>query len=464
MGRAEHEPPADETPSQELASSEERFLQDVANASTELSAEGGPSQMPHPGQVVDGKYRLGAMLGHGGMGWVFEAVHLQTRKTVALKYLRASLRLREPWLERFVREARAAGRIDHPNVIRVYDLGGRPPDVYIVMERLRGQTLRDRLRQGALPADEALALFEHVLRGVAEAHRVGVVHGDIKPENVFLTVLGDGTPHEPKVLDFGVSQFETASLDGVAALSGAAWAAGTPCYMPLEQLHGEALDVRADVHALGVMLYEMLAGELPRRSRDRSRLIEELERDDPPALRLPTASLAARLDAVVARALARRPADRYQSVAQLAAALGSATAEPAPKEAALGRARSFRRPLAALALVAALALLTATLLRARDGAPASQLTAPHAPHAAVATGSIATQTPTLLRDPASPAAAPALAPEASQTHTTAAPAPVGDARAAPQPATPHPTAPRSAREPALEPVAPRAFPLHKEDF
>jgi serine/threonine-protein kinase len=460
MGRAEHEPSAEETPSQELASSEERFLQDVANASTELSAEGGPSQMPHPGQVVDGKYRLGAMLGHGGMGWVFEAVHLQTKKAVALKYLRGSLRLREPWLERFVREARAAGRIDHPNVIRVYDLGGRPPDVYIVMERLRGQTLRDRLRQGRLPVTEALALFEYVLRGVGEAHRMGVVHGDIKPENVFLTVLGDGTPHEPKVLDFGVSQFETASLDGVSGLGGAAWAAGTPCYMPLEQLHGEALDVRADVHALGVMLYEMLAGELPRRSRDRSRLIEELERDDPPALRLENASLAARLDAVVARTLAQRPADRYQSVAELAAALGRATVEPAPEQRAEAPRRAWpvRGALAALALVGVLALLTATLLRARDGAAASTLAAPRVPHATLAI-TTRTLTPARARDQSSPAAAPTRTPEAPTTHTTAARAPVGDARSAPHPATPH-----SAQQPTLEPVAPRAFPLHKEDF
>jgi serine/threonine-protein kinase len=336
---------------------------------------------PYPGLVVDGKYRLGALLGQGGMGWVFEATHLHTDKRVALKYLAPGLQASERWLRRFAREARAAGRLDHPNVIRIYDVGGEGAGAFLVMERLRGETLRARLKRGALAPGEAWSILQAVMRGVSEAHRHAIVHGDLKPENIMLTVLSDGSPDQPKVLDFGVSRMLEADLEegprAVFELTGG----GTPQYMPLEQLRGEPCNVQVDVYALGVMLYELLDGRRPFRAANRQQLTQLLESGRPPELALSDDALARRLAPVLDRALARDAAGRYASVEAFSRALSEAftagrelsssasTDTLAPvmiEKPGLGFRRSA---LATALLLATAALIASTLLRTGSAAP-----------------------------------------------------------------------------------------------
>jgi eukaryotic-like serine/threonine-protein kinase len=279
--------------------------------------------MPYPGQIVDGKYRLGGLLGDGGMGWVFEATHLGTDKRVALKYLKPSLRRSARWIRRFAREARAAGALEHPNVIRLYDVGGEGPDLYLVMERLHGETLRARLANGPMDPAAAVEILLAVLRGVAEAHRQGIVHCDLKPENIFLPVLPGGVADQPKVLDFGLAKTvrEPASIahDQTSEIPGA----GTPRYMPLEQLRGDPPDLRIDVYALGVVLYETLTGRRPFESRTREELVVKLATESVPSLALEDAELGRRLDRVIERALARDPGERFSSLSEFEHALRS---------------------------------------------------------------------------------------------------------------------------------------------
>src|SRR5262249_51585404 len=152
---------------------------------------------------------------------------------------------------------------DHPNVIRIYDCGGEGAGAFLVMERLRGETLRARLKRGPLAPDEALSILQAVMRGVSEVHRHRIVHGDLKPENIMLTVLSDGSPDQPKVLDFGVSRMLESEIDASARALFELGGSGTPQYMPLEQLRGEPCNVQVDVYALGVMLFEALDGRRP---------------------------------------------------------------------------------------------------------------------------------------------------------------------------------------------------------
>jgi serine/threonine-protein kinase len=277
------------------------------------------SGVPHPGQVVEGKYLLGPLLGQGGMGWVFEATHLGTDKIVALKYIKPSLRGHASLLRLLANEARAAGKIDHPNVIRIYDVGGVGSHVYIVMERLRGGNLRDRLAAGPIPVSEALQLMAAVLRGVAEAHQRKIIHRDLKPENIFLPKLADGSDDQPKVLDFGVSKnTQPVRSDAPERDSSLAFMVGTPGYMSLEQLRGDPVDERTDIYALGVVLYEMLAGRRPVEGKSREDLAAKLATESIQPPLADRSAVAVALNSIVARALARAPDHRYQDVRHFA--------------------------------------------------------------------------------------------------------------------------------------------------
>jgi serine/threonine protein kinase len=289
------------------------------------SSGGAADRAPFPGLLVDGKYRLGALLGAGGMGWVFEATNLATQKTVALKYLRPEVFGEAPG-KQLAREALAAAKLDHPNVVRVYDFGGGDEVAYIVMERLRGVTLRAALSEGPLPPAQAIAIVLAAAHGVAEAHRHHVVHRDIKPANIFLAQLSDGSADAPRVLDFGVSK--TLPVDSRALLSNSddARTVGTPAYMPLEQLRGERAHASMDVFALGVVLFEALTGKRPFEARNRHDLTAKLATEEPATLVLHDEGLAKRLRPILALALARDPKARYQDAEQFAQALSRATA------------------------------------------------------------------------------------------------------------------------------------------
>jgi eukaryotic-like serine/threonine-protein kinase len=291
--------------------------------------------IPEPGALIAGRYRLDRVLGAGGMGVVFAAHHVQTDKPVALKWLSLSRqkrgsRDRAQALARFAREARAAGRIRHPNVVDVYDASSDPDAPYLVMERLEGETLRARIERAVLSWDELISLLVPAMRGVVELHRQGIVHRDLKPDNVFLAIEPGSSEPCAKVLDFGVSLLR--SVDALEeSLTGTGAIVGTPSYMPLEQLRGEdSVDARTDVYALGVVLFEALAGQRPWRARSAAEYGALLASERPTRLSTLRPELKGAREAAIMKALERDPDDRHASVEDFIASLLAAT-RPAPR-------------------------------------------------------------------------------------------------------------------------------------
>ncbi|HEY2509639.1 MAG TPA: serine/threonine-protein kinase, partial [Polyangiaceae bacterium] len=217
----------------------------------------------HPGEVIAGKYLLLAPLGSGGMGQVWTAENLATGAEVAVKLLHASRARSGDLLARFRQEAHATAQLMHRGIIRVFDLIEQAaPDgsLAIVMERLRGRTLAERLHShGPLGVDETLDVILPLLGALQYAHGLGIIHRDLKPENVFLATEPDGEVI-PKVLDFGISKMVRRDSPPIT-LTGLIL--GTPSYMSPEQLRAETVDARSDVFSVGILLYECLTGRNP---------------------------------------------------------------------------------------------------------------------------------------------------------------------------------------------------------
>lgn len=275
------------------------------------------------GDIVAGKYRVLFVMGEGGMGHVYAAEHVQLGHKVALKVLRSIALASEESVERFLREGKAAARLQSEHVARVSDVGtldsGLP---YMVMEFLEGRDLAHLLvEQPKLPIDEAVAYIIQAGEAIAEAHRNGIVHRDLKPANLFVTTNLDGAPRI-KVLDFGISK--ASSLVGAEApqITSTAAMIGSPKYMSPEQMHdSRTVNERADIWALGAILYEMLAG---RRAFDATTLAVtcvQILQEDPPPVRVSRPDVPPELDAVVMRCLKKDPDDRFSCVADLVEAL-----------------------------------------------------------------------------------------------------------------------------------------------
>ncbi|MET0344280.1 MAG: serine/threonine-protein kinase [Polyangiales bacterium] len=281
--------------------------------------------MPAAGEIIGGKYRILGELGAGGMGVVLAARHVDTERQVALKWLSPALSHLPEAAARFKREAKAAGRILHPNVVAVHDCSEHEGQLYLVMEQLVGRTLRATMARagGKLPPADAFGVLFPVLRGVAAAHAAGVLHRDLKPENVLLADSPDGLEPMPKVLDFGLAKLRDAGRKSqLTQLTAPAALMGTYQYMAPEQLRGrDDLDERVDVYALGVMLYEMLTGVLPYAADNPVDLALQVLESEPVPLSAHDASLSPALGDVVARALARDRAERFASVEAFALAL-----------------------------------------------------------------------------------------------------------------------------------------------
>jgi serine/threonine protein kinase len=211
------------------------------------------------GVTVDGKYRVDALIGRGGMGAVYRAHDTRLDRDVAVKVVRGDLVASAQARERFTREAQLAARLQHPSIVTVFDYGTLADgSAYLVMEHVRGEDLRARLTRGPLGREEAALLLAAIADGVDAAHREQVLHRDLKPENILLPDTGG----PPKVLDFGVAKLMSpTAADGT--LTGGGTIVGTPAYMAPEQLRGTSVDARADVYSLAVMAYEMLTGRLP---------------------------------------------------------------------------------------------------------------------------------------------------------------------------------------------------------
>jgi eukaryotic-like serine/threonine-protein kinase len=272
------------------------------------------------------RYQIVRCIGVGGMGAVFEATHALLRKRVALKAMHTSLGRSEASRARFLREAETVARIRHPHVVDITDVGIERGVPYLVMEFLEGEDLAALLaREQRLDPQRAVDIVLPVLAGLCAVHRLGIVHRDIKPENVFLALdaLGDKVP---KLLDFGVSKDLESGHAGAAPHH---TVAGTPYYMAPEQAHGSrVLDARADQYAVGVLLYQCLAGVRPFQSESLLELIHLIDSGEYKPLAAQRDDLPAALVAVVARAMARDPEQRFAATESLGLALAEFASEP----------------------------------------------------------------------------------------------------------------------------------------
>jgi serine/threonine-protein kinase len=264
------------------------------------------------GTTLASKYRLDEELGRGGMGAVYRAFHLLVHKDFAVKVLNEELASHKKIAQRFFLEAQAAGRIGHPGILEVYDVGedaaGRP---FMVMELLRGEPLSAMLARGPLGVDEACWIAIEVLDVLAAAHGAGVVHRDVKPQNVFLVDV-DGGKRSVKLLDFGIAKFM--EHDGASAITRSGEIIGSPLYMAPEQAKGEAeIDARVDVWSVGAMLFEMLTGTAAHAAASPVAVLAKILTEPAPPPSSKREAVPREIDAIVTRALRIERAERFES-------------------------------------------------------------------------------------------------------------------------------------------------------
>ena len=279
--------------------------------------------LPKPGDRFADKYTIVRMVGEGGVGVVYEAMHDRLEKRIALKVLRSEARKAGEWVTRFEREARTAVKLRGANVARVFDVDSLPDGTpYMVMELLEGQDLADELHERkTIPVAEAVRYILEACSAMAEAHAYGIVHRDLTPGNLFLAKVGDR--RVIKVLDFGISKVSDDRGVNVTTMDSAL---GTPQYMSPEQIRSTSqVDPRADVWSLGVILFEMLTGMPPFWGNNASAIIAAVIADPPRPLRALRPDLPDELVAVVMKALEKYPSNRFQKVEELAAALAPFT-------------------------------------------------------------------------------------------------------------------------------------------
>src|SRR5579883_865848 len=273
--------------------------------------------------ILDGRYRLIAPLGDGGMGRVYLAVHLALDRRVAIKMLRPELRDAPGVRLRFVREAIALASIEHPNVARAFDLVLADP-TFFAMDYVDGPTLADALRVGGpMSIERALAIAIGIARGVGAAHAAGIIHRDLKPANVLLALGSDGR-EVPRLVDFGIARFTADD----SRLTRCGQVVGTAPYMAPEQAFGLEVDARGDVYALGCVLHAMLTGRSPveRTGSESTSEVELMRRHAvvaPPPLGTARPDAPPALGELLARALAKRPEDRPSSMAEMESALAA---------------------------------------------------------------------------------------------------------------------------------------------
>jgi serine/threonine protein kinase len=275
-----------------------------------------------PGQMI-GQYRIERILGEGGMGVVYLAWDGGMRRFVAIKALSPAYTHDPSRRERLRREARAAGAIRHSGIAIVFELREHEADVYIVAEYVEGETLREEIQRGAAIAARVIDTAAGIASALAAAHDLGIVHRDLKPENIMRTADG-----QIKILDFGLARIgESGSNGGSLTVEGSVL--GTPAYMAPEQIRRQAVDGRADLFALGILLHEMATGVHPFRARDQASTIARILETEAPPIGASTAgqsegagsAMRAALEAIIRRCLRKAPEDRFASAQELSAAL-----------------------------------------------------------------------------------------------------------------------------------------------
>lgn len=275
-------------------------------------------------RIFDRKYRLVRLLGEGGMGTIYEAEHTLINRRVALKVLHPDLVAQPEALERFVREAQAASSIGHPNIIEIFDVG-REPDgaAFMVMELLKGRDLGSALcLEGAIDPGRAVDICLQILSALHEVHRKGIVHRDMKPENIFLTI-DDRMREVVKILDFGIARVEQlADTQESLSRTRTGVVLGTPYYLAPEQARGlRRFDHRVDLWSVGVMLYEMLSGARPFEGANYNEILSAILLDEPRPLREVAPRIPDRLAAITDRALRKNPDERHATAGEMLADL-----------------------------------------------------------------------------------------------------------------------------------------------
>src|SRR5215218_194743 len=267
---------------------------------------------PMLGRVIAGRYRLEARAGEGGMGVVYRARHVLIDRVVALKLIRPDLRGETHLRAWMLREARAANRVDHAHIIDIHDIGETEDgELYLVMEYLVGTALSQELSRGPMPIARAVDILEQMCAALARAHDLGVVHRDLKSDNILLTARG-GRKDYVKILDFGLAAI---ARDPRLAPKGAVF--GTPEYMSPEQARGEEAGPQSDLYALGVLFFEMLTGQLPFRSDDRETLLEMQRSASAPKPRSIKSDVNPAAEAICLRLLEKDVRKRYQDAHHL---------------------------------------------------------------------------------------------------------------------------------------------------
>ncbi len=289
-----------------------------------------------------GPYQVHALIGRGGIGEVYRAHDSRLNRNVAVKVLCPRLASDAASVARFTREARTTALLNHPNVVAVHDVGLQDGVPFVVSELLDGKTLREQMQEGPLPLRTAIGYTLDIARGLAAAHRLGIVHRDLKPENIFIT-----QDDRVKILDFGLAKCRDVVPDddsSTATTSGII--VGTVGYASPEQLRGGAVDARADLFSVGVMLYEMLAGVAPYRRESAIETLHAILKEHPAPLRRCKRHIPTELDAIVARCLEKSPDQRFQTAQDLAFSLDLALRKDSDE----GHRRLTRRIAALLGL------------------------------------------------------------------------------------------------------------------
>jgi serine/threonine-protein kinase len=274
-----------------------------------------------PGEILDGKYRIIRMVGEGGMGAVYEGENTRIKRTVAIKVLHAAVAEKTDVVNRFEREAQAAGRIGSEHIVEVLDLGTLPSgERFMVMEFLSGEDLTGRIkRKKRLQPQETVKLLSQVLDGLSGAHDAGIIHRDLKPDNIFIIASKAGRADFVKILDFGVSKFS--ALDNEMSMTRTGAVMGTPYYMSPEQAKGNKIDARSDVYAMGVVAYQCITGRVPFNAGSFNELLFKIALESPEPIAQVVPDVPPSFAALVERAMQRDPEHRFQTAREFKDAL-----------------------------------------------------------------------------------------------------------------------------------------------
>jgi DNA-binding response OmpR family regulator len=283
---------------------------DIAKARESPLHRTGEQPLPQTGERISGRYEILATLGRGGMGAVFRVTDSELGEEIALKTLRRDSVEDPGIIERFKSEIRLARKITHHNVVRTHDLGEWEGGYFLTMELVEGITVRELIdTRGKLSVESVLAIGTQLTDALVAAHAEGVIHRDIKPHNLLLDAEG-----VLKVMDFGVARLTERAAAGLTEVG---LIVGTPAYMPPEQLLGEEVDVRADLYAVGVVLFEAVTGRLPFEAASPMALIARLMQEEAPKARTVNSEVPEGLEGLLARLLAKRPEERVQTAVAL---------------------------------------------------------------------------------------------------------------------------------------------------